>query len=369
MSSRARIYGLVLGLWLLELFFADNAASVRLHALAACLPEDELPAVATVSIASEPVSALVPCLEFDPKRQQMIVAAGFAEGARAGAAVSQGGQFVGLVDAVSLHLCRVKLLGARSLRLPVIVPADEGAGRPPLSGTLVAEGSHLILADAARAERLPLESSVHLMSADGSSGVLLGRISVCGPRPGFELARPELTGPVRIAGVDRASDLAAQYQPIGVKSWRGRLGPDPRWLLRCDTEGLRVASAVLNAAGECVAELESVAGSIALALPFAERERPFAVAVRGDGFAGEALWQGPERGLHWDSDTKPPRRACTVDLFTTAGSGFMPRGLFVGRAAWDGTAFGAVRFAQPQGALVVLQLGDEAALARLRTQP
>lgn len=369
MSARARIFLGVLGLWLAQGLFPGAAEALQVTLLGALLPERELAALRSVSIASEPVSADVPSLEADATRHQLIVAAGFREGVRCGAEVSSGGQFIGLVDAVGAHMSRVRMLGGRALRLPVTACGEGAEPQTACTGTLITEAGLLVFTDAARAELLPVGALVHLVRETGERGALLGRITTPGPRPAVTARAPDLGGPVRIAGVAAASDLAAQYLPVAVESWCAPLGPDARWLLRCRESGFRVGSAVLNEGGACVALVDVVAGEIALASPPAGFERGLPVALRGPGYDGFALLRGAADGPELLLTTKAPVKALDVELFTTAGTGLVPRGLLLGQALVDEHGVARLRLASAAGPLVVLRFGDEDTLERLRTQP
>ncbi len=369
MSARARIFLGVLGLWLAQGIFPGAAEALQVTLLGALLPERELPALRAVSIASEPVSADVPSLEVDAARHQLIVAAGFREGVRCGSEVSSGGQFLGLVDAVGAHMSRVRLLGARTLRLPVVACGEGAEPRTSCTGTLMTEAGLLVLTDAARAELLPLGALVHLVRDTGERGALLGRITATGPRPAVTAHVPACEGPVRIAGVTAASDLAAQYLPVAVESSCAPLGPDARWLLRCSEDGFRVGSAVLNEAGACVALVDVVAGELALASPPAGFERGLAVALRGKDYRGLALLRGARDGPELVLTTAAPAQTLEVELFTTAGTGLVPRGLLLGAAMLDAQGGARLRLASAAGSLVILRFGDESTLDRLRSQP
>lgn len=325
------------------------------------------------STAAEPNEALVPVLRQDAKRGALVAAAGSLQGVRLGAEVSAGGRFVGVVDVVAPSMCRVRMLGSRALRLPVMALRREAASERSITcGVLVAEAGQLSFSAAARPDLLRQGDLVRMHDEAGNAGTLLGRIVVEGMRPSVECSAVDTSRGLQIGGVLRAADLSALYTAVPVMRITAPLGPDPRWLLKTAPAELHAGSAIVNAAGGCVGFVDEAGSAVHRARGMALVTAPIALRAVGERWESVCmLLPDAERPEGWRLElaTAPPPDCESARLFSAAGTGFVPRGLHVGELRFRSGVACGVDFLPYGGALTVLEFGDRTALVRLLEAP
>ena len=373
MNFRIKVMLCCAAIFVAEGAFPEQCRRSRLQVTGLLLPMRELPRAGARRTAAEPAEAHITVLRQDARRACIVAAAGSLQGVRVGAQASIDGRLVGVVDVVAPALCRVRLLGSRALRLPVVALRREAGGERRIAcGLLAAEGGRLSFTAAVRPDLVRRGDLVRVQTEQNEAGTLVGTVSVEGVRPEVARENVDITRGLDITGAARAADLAALYSSVPVLSILAPLGPDQQWLLQTASTEVHAGSPIVDATGACVGFIDEAGPSVHRARSVALIAAPLAVRVVAGTWETSGMLQPTadgSAGLRLEIAAPLPPGEGRATLFSAAGLGLVPRGLRVGSVAFRDGVLAAPEFVRPEGPLMVLEFGDRLALERLLAAP
>lgn len=282
-------------------------------------------------------------LDLDTEEGWLLVAGGSSHGVRLGAPVLTLDGCVGVVDRVTSHLARARLLTARGVTLPVQVRAPERVlpgDIPTLVGILEGTGERTILGRAHLPDAFRQGDFLETLPGPGEEARPVATVTRPGVRPDVALiARPDAAPWVRVAGVEAGPDPEELFEArhfavsiIGGERGQGAL------IVGAGAGDLEAGSAVHHGGWYLGRIVRGAMGAALVRLPDDAGTRIRVQVVGGNDSDARAVLAGSGgarlRVASWVAGRAP--EVGPVLVATSGGQELVPPGLLVGHGRWTG---------------------------------
>jgi len=301
------------------------------------------PVVRALPVSFPERGGVLSVLDLEPERGLLIVGGGAEDGVAPGARVVVPSGLIGVVDQVTTHLARVRLLSAKDVQVPVVV-TSAAAGRPlpggleQLMGVLRGDGTEAGIVSAHLPREFRRDDVLTSLADDDGESWPVGRIMTEGLRPHVELlGAVHGESAVLVAGAETPTEALFAVHPCQVVLLGG--GRVRGVLLVSDTLESVSPGCGVHFGARYLGRVVRIAGGVAHVVGAGDAGSPLDVLlISDDGGSTPARLMGRGEGRFSFEPSagasQVPRG--TVRVVTAGGQELVRPGLEVGRGAIDG---------------------------------